>query len=67
MLDENYFFECSCGANEHTLRFAVDKEENVLYTSVFLCQYRPWYSRIIIAIKYIFGKNANLVTLIASN
>jgi len=55
MLDGTEFFECDCGGDEHTLRFTLDKKDNSLYTTIFLNQYRPWYSRFWVAIKYIFG------------
>jgi len=59
MLDGTEYFECSCGANEHTIRFTLDLDLNgydepMLYTSVFLDD-KPFFSRIWIAIKYIFG------------
>jgi len=55
MLDGSYFVECDCGSDEHTLRFTIDADEDIIYTSVFLNQWRPWWKRVWIAIKYIFG------------
>ena len=55
MLDGSYFFECRCGANEHTLRFILDLEERELYASIFLDPTLPWWRRLWIGIKYIFG------------
>ena len=55
MLDGTHFFECECGADEHTLKFVYDKTDNELYLSVFLNQYRSWWKRIYIAIQYVFG------------
>jgi len=57
MLDGTHYFECECGADEHTLRFVLDKgpEDPCVYTSIFLYQYRPWWKRIWVGIKYIFG------------
>lgn len=52
------FFECACGADEHTLRFkldAYDPKDVELYTSVFLNQYRGFFGRLWVAIKYLFG------------
>ena len=53
----NIYFECECHSDEHTLKFKLfpDIEEPELYTSVYLRQWRPWYKRIWVAIKYIFG------------
>lgn len=36
MLDGSYFFECKCGSDEHTLRFILDREDNCIYTTIFL-------------------------------
>lgn len=55
MLDDSLFIECECHSDEHTLRFTIDAEDCTIYTSVFLNHWRPWYTRIWIAIKYIFG------------
>ena len=55
MLDGTEYFECQCGSPEHALVFTLDKEDNEIYTSVFLDQYRPWWHRIWVAIKYVFG------------
>lgn len=52
------FFECVCGADEHTLRFkldAYDPKDVELYTSVFLNHYRSFFKRLWVAIKYLFG------------
>ena len=55
MLDGNYYFECICAHDEHTLRFTLDKEEKEIYTSVFLSKNRNFFVRIILGIRYIFG------------
>ncbi len=55
MLDGTEYFECDCNSPEHTLVFTLDREDNEIYTSVFLNQYRPWWHRIWIATKYVFG------------
>ena len=55
MLDGTYYFECSCGADEHTLRFVYDKDEKEIYTSIFLNNYHKWYERVWSGLKYIFG------------
>jgi len=61
MLDGTEYFECTCGAPDHTLRFILDLEEDqdipvpTLYTEVMLSHYQPWYNRIWIGIKYMFG------------
>lgn len=59
MIDKH--ISCSCFSDEHTLRFNYNPEEKIenqeLYTSIFLNQYKNIFKRIWIAIKYIFGYN----------
>jgi len=55
MLDGTWFFECGCGADEHTLRFIYDKECNELYVSIFLNHWQRWYKRWWVAVKYTLG------------
>ncbi len=55
MLDGTEYFECDCGSPEHALVFTLDKDYNEIYTSVFLSHWRPWWHRIWIAVKYVFG------------
>mgnify|MGYP001767292369 CR=1 FL=1 len=55
MLDGTHYFECSCGSDEHTLRFTLNKEDGELYTSVFLNDWLPWYKRLWRAFRYVFG------------
>lgn len=52
-MGQTEFIECTRLSNEHVLRFEID--DNELYTSVFLCQYRGFLKRMCIAIKYLFG------------
>lgn len=49
------FFECACFSDEHTLKFSYDPDENELYTSVYLNQYRSIWRRIWVAIRYVCG------------
>jgi len=53
MLDGSWFFECECGSSEHTMRFVIDKQDNLIYCDFYLKQFEPWYKRIYIALKYI--------------
>jgi hypothetical protein len=57
MLDGSHYFECACFSDEHTLKFTLDKDEEdpEIYTTVFLRHWNPWYRRVWIAIKYVFG------------
>lgn len=59
---KNEFFVCGCGSDEHTLRFIYigtdgGKYDDMpdLYTSVFLNDYRSFFKRLLVGIKYIFG------------
>jgi len=49
------FIECECHSDEHVLRYTIDAEDRVIYTSVFLKHWQSWYVRVWIAIKYVFG------------
>lgn len=51
----NHFVVCDCQSSEHTLRFMYDEENKELYTEVYLNQYRSFFKRVYVAIKYIFG------------
>jgi len=52
---EFHYFTCMCGDAEHTLRFVYVPEYGDLNTEVYLRQYRRWYKRLWLAIKYVFG------------
>ena len=56
MLDGSKYIECSCGADEHTLRFIMDKspEYPCIFVSVFL-EDRGFWRRLVQGTKYIFG------------
>ena len=61
MLDGTHYFECGCGADEHTLRFTLDLDDEdepggkAIHTSIFLNNHYHWYKRLWIATKYLFG------------
>lgn len=48
------YFECACHDNEHLLIINYDPEYGDIWVDVHLKNY-PWYMRLWIAIKYIFG------------
>lgn len=50
------YFECSCYSPEHTLSFVLDDDETfpALYGCIFLGE-KPWYKRVVSAVKYVFG------------
>jgi hypothetical protein len=48
------FLVCACYSDEHTLRFTYDLETNDFWTSVYLNP-KPWYKRVWVALKYVFG------------
>ncbi len=55
MFDDTQYFECQCSSAEHALVFTLDQEESEIYTEVFLNNYRPWWKRVGVAVKYVFG------------
>lgn len=58
---QNEYMTCECLSNEHTLRYVFCKSEkpgddpSEIYTEVYLNDWRPWYKRVWVGIKYIFG------------
>lgn len=58
---ETFYFECDCLSDEHLLKFVLMsdsyKKDEIpeLSTSVYLNQYRRWYKRFWVGLKYIFG------------
>ena len=56
-MNETEYLECACTSNEHRLVFTLDPEDEEfpIYVSTFLHSYYPWYKRIWVAIKYVFG------------
>ena len=58
MKRESEFFKCVCESNEHTVMFELDhfyKNYVELSMSIFLNQYRGFFRRLLIAVKYLFG------------
>ena len=55
---EEKLISCSCHSPEHILVFNVNYEDKEVYTSVFLKQYRSFFQRVWVAVKYIFGYNS---------
>ena len=57
--DYTEYFDCECSSSEHVLRFmymgAYLTDEPSLWTDVFLGQYRNFFQRVWVAIKYVFG------------
>ena len=53
---ETEFVDCECTHEAHTLRFQLECEDDgstILFTSVFLNQYRGFFRRLWVAIKYL--------------
>ena len=59
MADRIEYFECGCGSVEHTLRFSLDRDLPMLYTSIFLNDYYSFWGRLKAAVKYVFGHKCN--------
>lgn len=53
------YMSCECMSPEHTLRFTFildeDPRHSQVITEVYLNNYRRWYQRLWVAIKYVFG------------
>lgn len=55
MSDSREHYVCSCGSLEHTFVFSYDNEEKELVLSVYLNQYRSFFQRLLVALKYVLG------------
>jgi len=62
ILDDTEYFTCVCGSYDHTLRFILDLDRDfkdfqlpTIYAEVGLNHYLPWYKRIGIGLRFIFG------------
>jgi len=49
------FLQCQCGSDEHTLKYTLDPDDGQVWTSVFLNDYRSFWQRLWVALKYLFG------------
>jgi hypothetical protein len=49
------YIECDCHSREHLLQFYHDTEDNSLIVSTHLSHWQPWYKRVWIGIRYVFG------------
>ncbi|NJL70653.1 MAG: hypothetical protein HC888_03055 [Candidatus Competibacteraceae bacterium] len=59
--DDEYFFNCECGCVSHSFNFSYMKpddssDDNVVYCSIFLYQYRNFWQRIPQAFNIALGK-----------
>jgi hypothetical protein len=65
MLDGSYYFDCICDSYDHTLRFTLDYDKRAdystfprqpeIYAELSLSYHYPWYKRVWVGMKYIFG------------
>ncbi len=51
----NEILVCECGDPSHQLVFSYDDGDEEVYVSVLLNPNHPWYKRLWVALKYIFG------------
>ena len=49
------YFECKCFSDEHHLKFQYDADEKEVYVTTFLNDYRNFYQKLVVALKYLFG------------
>lgn len=57
-MDKKEYFECICACNEHTIVWDIMEDENEppeLGCTYFLHQWRGFFQRAWVAIKYVFG------------
>jgi hypothetical protein len=61
-MSKQEYFNCQCNLPEHGLVFEIDDNDNLdppdFTTVIYLSTYRRFWSRLWIAIKYIFGIKA---------
>lgn len=60
MSSTHNYIECECDSGEHVLRVTAESEQDEwgwppLNVEVFLVHWRPWYKRVWVAIRYVFG------------
>lgn len=55
MIDNTVFLPCGCGGIDHNLIFKIDTDEQPQVWLYYQLEKRPWYNRIWLGIKYIFG------------
>lgn len=53
--NKTYYFQCDCSSQEHTLGIEFDTEEKEVCFHVQLSQYRGFFGRLVVAVKYLFG------------
>lgn len=46
---------CQCLSPEHSIRFLYNSEDKEIYTTIHLANNRPFWKRLVIAVKYLFG------------
>jgi hypothetical protein len=49
------FFICDCNSLEHQFVLSYDSEEKEMYMTPYLSSYLPFWKRVVLGIKYIFG------------
>lgn len=58
---QNDYIDCQCQSPDHVIRFTLDdyaNEEPELYVEVQLHQWHSFWKRLVLAVKYLFGKSA---------
>ncbi len=55
---ERTYIDCECESIDHVIRFTYDPDDKMLWAEVMLKDYLPWYKRLVIGVKYIFGSRA---------
>lgn len=55
---ENILFICDCCDIEHQMVISHDSQDKEIYISIHLADYKNFFQRLWIGIKYIFGKKS---------
>jgi len=50
------YCSCQCSDFNHTIRFNLDEDDGDIWLETRLNAYEPWWKRIWIGIKYVFGR-----------
>lgn len=52
---ERTYLDCQCDHPGHVVRFTYDPDDGDLYIQARMSNYLPWYKRIWVGLKFVFG------------
>ena len=50
------YVDCQCSDFNHVFRFVLDEQDGAVWLEVQLNAWLPWYARLWVALRYLFGK-----------